>query len=116
MTRSIFIAQLLVASLQVIAGLIAIGWAAPIFADPPFLANGLVREYSTLSAMLADNDLASEPLSDLRSKLNWLFHSLHDGVLVVLIAGAALVISGLAQAGLSASSWLKIGSRRGSAA
>jgi len=93
--------QLIIASLQVVAGCISFAWAMPLFGDPPFLGNGLVREHSKLRSLLEGNEQAVQPLQDLHTKLWWLFDNHTDGVLVALVAGIALVGSGVAQAAIS---------------
>lgn len=93
--------QLIIASLQVVAGGVSLAWAMPLFVDPPFLGNGLVREHNMLRRLLEGNEQAVEPLKDLHGKLWWLFNNHMDGAQVAMVAGMALVASGLAQAAIS---------------
>ncbi|TNJ32647.1 hypothetical protein [Arenimonas terrae] len=93
--------QLIIAALQVVVGCISFIWAIPLFADPPFLGNGLVREHGKLRRLLEGNEQALQPLQDLHAKLWWLFDNHMDGVLVALVAGIALIVSGVAQAAIS---------------
>ena len=93
-----------VGTMQIIAGLLAIVWAWPQFADPPFLHNGLTHEYSELRGLLSSTASAAEPLLALRSKLEWLFQQHINSLLLVLALGSTLAASGLVSLLLAARS------------
>ncbi len=87
---------LLVGACQIIVGVLALNWALPLFGDPPFLGNGLVKEYIPIRAALSDNASLREALPALRSKLEWLFARHTEGVLVAMFLGAtSLALGGI---------------------
>ncbi len=86
---------LLVGAAQIVVGACALAWAWPLFADPPFLGNGLISEYSQVRAMLPDSPATKETLSTLRVKLDWLFNHHSEGVAVAISLGTVLFVSGL---------------------
>jgi type IV secretory pathway TraG/TraD family ATPase VirD4 len=93
-SKSLTFYFLLIGIGQIVVGALALVWAWPLFADPPFLGNGLTREYSQVRSALLDNPSFSEPLSELRSKLQWLFARHSEGVLVAMLLGAISVALG----------------------
>jgi hypothetical protein len=85
---------MLVGSVQMVCGVAVWSWAWPLFADPPFLRNGLIREYSILRTLLKNEAVAAEPLSALHQKLEYLFARQNEGILLGLASGACLIFCG----------------------
>ncbi|WP_202839237.1 hypothetical protein [Luteimonas saliphila] len=80
---------------QIVVGALALIWAWPLFADPPFLGNGLTKEYFQVRSALLENASLSETLTELRSKLEWLFARHSEGVLAVMLLGATSLTLGV---------------------
>ncbi|MBA3930070.1 hypothetical protein J2X02_001764 [Pseudoxanthomonas japonensis] len=87
--------------LQIVAGIIVLVWAWPLFADPPFLSQGLVKEYHDLRQMLPRDDATLATLKGLRWKLEWLFLQQTEGVFFGMASGALLVMCGSALVGVA---------------
>ena len=104
-TKLLILCAVLMGALQAIVGIAALAWAWPLFADPPFLSQGLTEEYSRVRQLLSSNSLETETLSALRLKLEWLFAQQIEGVVVGLALGAFLLVNGLVLFGLGARSW-----------
>ena len=85
--RPLIFYSVLAGVLQIVCGLAALAWAWPLFVDPPFLGNGLTREYSAIRQLLAESSGATELLDGLRFKLQWLFQRQSEGVLIGLGLG-----------------------------
>lgn len=88
--------QLCLGLLQLGAGIGVLNWAWPLFADPPILGGGLQRAYSAVADLLADNEAASAPLSELHHHLFWFFEHHQEGTFVGVAAGSLLVLSSVA--------------------
>jgi len=97
---------------QVMVGVAALAWALPLFADPPFLGNGLTREYEALRKLLSGNPSAAGTLAALRWKREWLFWRKEEGVLASMAPGGILLACGLASLWVGARS-LAASGRRG---
>ena len=104
-TRPLIFYSVLAGVLQIVCGLAALAWAWPLFADPPFLGNGLTREYSAIRQLLADSSGASELLDGLRFKLQWLFQRQSEGVFIGLGLGFVLLLCGAVSMFLGARAW-----------
>ena len=100
--RPIIFYSVLAGVLQISVGAIALMWAWPLFGDPPFLGNGVTREYWSIHPLLAGNSAAAELLPALKWKLDWLFERHSEGVLIVLALGITMLLSGVASLVLGA--------------
>ncbi|WP_148040947.1 hypothetical protein [Montanilutibacter psychrotolerans] len=84
------------AAFQLLLGGAAVAWAWPLFADPPFLGQGLISEYSELRRLNPGNGAVLEKLSAIRGKLVWLFEHHGEGLIVSLGTGFGLIFCGVA--------------------
>ncbi len=87
---------LCVGVLQLVVGVLVLTWAWPLFADPPFLSQGLVKEYHEVRQMLPRDDATLTTLQGLRWKLHWLFYKHEQGVLLGMGVGFFLLACGTA--------------------
>lgn len=92
---------LCVGALQLVVGVAVLVWAWPLFADPPFLSQGLVKEYHDVRQMLPRDDATLATLKALRWRLGWLFLRQTEGVLVGMGVGAFLLMCGSALIGVA---------------
>ena len=83
-----------IAIVQLVLSFACLHWAVPLFGDPPFLHNGLTREYKQIYQLLQGREDAAETLSLLHKKLEWLYTKHHEGVFVGLAVGFSLFLSG----------------------
>lgn len=94
-----------VGALQLVSGVAVLVWAWPLFADPPFLSQGLVKEYHDLRQMLPRDDATLATLKGLRWKLEWLFQRQTEGAILGTGMGAFLLMCGSVLVGTSCWSW-----------
>ncbi|CAN7262263.1 hypothetical protein LJR143_001069 [Pseudoxanthomonas sp. LjRoot143] len=92
--------------LQLITGVAVLVWALPLFADPPFLSQGLVKEYHDIRQMLPRDDATLATLKGLRGKLEWLFLRQTEGAMLGMALGAFLLMCGSVLVG--AAGWPRI--------
>ena len=99
-----------IAATQLVVGCMALIWALPLFVDPPFLGNGATQDFSSLRSINSASSEALGLLATLQEKTSWLFEHYSEGVLIALVAGAFLMLSG--SAAIIALIWLRKIARR----
>ncbi|MBD9468101.1 hypothetical protein [Pseudoxanthomonas sp. PXM01] len=99
--------------LQLITGVAVLVWALPLFADPPFLSQGLVKEYHDIRQMLPRDDATLATLKGLRGKLEWLFLRQTEAAIYGVGMGALLL--GCGSALIGAAWWPRLARKLGRA-
>lgn len=85
---------LLMASAQVVACILLLAWALPLFFDPPVLGNGINR-WAHAIENIAQASPEHASLTGAGEHLRWLFDRHFEGIFSVLAAVTALAASAI---------------------